>query len=127
MNKKLILLLFACILLGAVSCAGAGNVDTAVQYIDALNNRDIDAARELVCESYEDDVTMGLTTVDDPVVEPFSFSNVSCSARGSDAACRFTIAQQTESADVGGIEQNRSVIFKFEDGKVCGFDEQVAQ
>lgn len=126
MNKKLILL---ALLLGSLLLAGCGsnNTDTAIDYLEALNQRDLDTARSLVCSQYEDDVAMGLMTVDDPEVEPFSFSDVSCAARGSDVSCRFTISQLTEAADTTGVEQTRQVVFEFENGRVCGFEEEVAE
>lgn len=125
MNTKNLLLLSGVLLLLA-ACA-ANNVDTAVEYLEALNARDLDRARALVCEEQEDDVTMGLTTVDDPQVEPFTFSNVSCAARGADVSCRFTIEQFTQSEQTTGVTQTRQVVFRFQDGKVCGFEEEVAE
>lgn len=124
--KKFAPLLIGLTLAMLIGCSG-GSPAVAVQYLEALNERDLETARELVCEARQDDVTMGLTTVDDPTVEPFSFSNISCTARGGDVACRFVIEQETEAADNTGTEQMRDVIFRFEDGKICGFEEQVAQ
>lgn len=69
-------------LFGLVSCA-AEDPGTAVAYLDALNTRDLETARDLVCEARQDDVTMGLVTVDDVQVEPFEFTNVSCSSQGA--------------------------------------------
>lgn len=123
--KKLILLL---LLLGGLLLSGCGsnNTDTAIEYLDALNQRDVETARSLVCSQYEDDVTMGLTSVDDPEAEAFAFSEISCAARGSDVSCRFAISQLTEGADTTGVEQTRQVVFDFENGRVCGFEEEVA-
>ena len=133
MRSKICLLwlLMGLAVLGVVSCA-AGDPGTAVAYLDALNSRDLETARDLVCEARQDDVTMGLVTVDDVQVEPFEFTNVSCSAQGGDVLCRFTIRQATEHdavSGVSGIDQSlaREVVFNFEDGRICGFEEQVAQ
>lgn len=129
--KKIILflLMMSLLLLGVASCA-EGDPATAVAYLDALNERDLEAARELVCEARRDDATMGLMTVDDPQVEPFEFTNVSCSMQGGDVQCRFNIEQKTEDNDVTGalgpdVTQTREVVFEFEDGRICGFEEQV--
>lgn len=124
-------LLVSLALFGLASCA-AGDPGTAVAYLDALNSRDLETARDLVCEARQDDVTMGLVSVDDMQVEPFEFTNVSCSAQGGDVLCRFTIRQATEHdavSGVSGIDQSlaREVVFNFEDGRICGFEEQVAQ
>lgn len=133
MRSKICLLwlLMGLAVLGVVSCA-AGDPGTAVAYLDALNTRDLETARNLVCEERQDDVTMGLVSVDDVQVEPFEFTNVSCSAQGGDVLCRFTIRQATEHdavSGVSGIDQSlaREVVFNFEDGRICGFEEQVAQ
>lgn len=124
-SKLCITMLFAALFL-LVGC-GTNNADTAVRYLEALNQRDIEAARGLVCEVREDDVTMGLMSAGDLQQPSFSFSNVSCTARADDVLCRFTIEQFTEGAELTGIQRARQVVFDFEDGKVCGFEEQVAQ
>lgn len=130
--KIFLLLLFMSVtLFGLASCAN-GDPGTAVAYLDALNTRDLETARSLVCEDRQDDVTMGLVSVDDVQVEPFEFTNVSCSAQGGNVLCRFTIRQATEHdavSGVSGIDQTfaREVVFNFEDGRICGFEEQVIQ
>ncbi len=131
MKHFLFWLFMSLCLFGLASCA-AEDPGTAVAYLDALNTRDLETARDLVCEARQDDVTMGLVTVDDVQVEPFEFTNVSCSAQGGDVMCRFNIRQATEHdavSGVSGIDQTfaREVIFNFEDGRICGFEEQVSQ
>ncbi|MCC6605813.1 MAG: hypothetical protein IT327_21575 [Anaerolineae bacterium] len=51
-------LLVSLALFGLASCT-AGDPGTAVAYLDALNTRDLETARDLVCEARQDDVTMG--------------------------------------------------------------------
>lgn len=98
-----------------------------MRYLEALNERNLSAVQGLVCQAYVDDVTMGLTAIDDPDEETFDFSNVSCAPQGDDVMCRFVVEQLTQSVDVTGVERMREVIFNFEDGKVCGFKEQVVE
>lgn len=130
--KIFLLLLFMSVALFGLSSCANGDPGTAVAYLDALNTRDLETARSLVCEDRQDDVTMGLVSVDDVQVEPFEFTNVSCSAQGGNVLCRFTIRQATEHdavSGVSGIDQTfaREVVFNFENGRICGFEEQVIQ
>lgn len=120
--KRFILLIMSALFL--VGC-GAADPDLAINYLSALNQRDLETASALVCEARQDDVTMGLTTVDDPNVEPFMFTNVSCSARGTDLMCRFTVEQETESQETIIVQQTRQVVFEVENGRICGFEEEV--
>ncbi|MFO7683236.1 MAG: hypothetical protein R6X34_24645 [Chloroflexota bacterium] len=126
---KKIILFWGVGLMGWLLLAGCNSNDpgTAVQYINALNERDLETARSLVCPERQDDVAMGLISVADPVIEPFTFQNVSCSSRAGDVLCRFSIEQRTEEHIFTNEQFTREVVFKFEDGKVCGFEEQVAQ
>lgn len=124
--KKVVVWLFLSLGLLLVGCS-SDSPETAVQYLEALNQRDLETARSLVCEARQDDVTMGLTTVDDPEAEQFEFNNVSCSSRGGDVMCRYYIKQFTEAAEATGVQVERQIVFEFEDGKICGFEEQVAQ
>jgi len=126
MMKKLVIGLLLGVSVLLAGCTG-DNAATAVQYLDALNQRDLETAQSLVCDARQDDVAMGLTTVDDPTVEPFAFKNVSCTSQGSGVLCRFVVDQRAEDQAFTDVENSREVVFHFEDGKVCGFDEEVAQ
>lgn len=125
MKKVMFLLLIGLTTFVLVSCSG-NHAETAVQYLNAINNRDLETAQSLVCESRKDDVTMGLMSVTEQEEDSFSFINISCSDRGDDALCRFTIKQETQSTEVTGVERPHEVIFNFDGDKVCGFEEQVA-
>ncbi len=125
--KKIIMLLIVTVSVLLTGCASGDQVNTAVEYLEALNTRDLETAQALVCDTRQDDVAMGLTTVDDASEEEFEFSNVSCAAQGDDVMCRFVIEQYPQGAEDTGVQSNRQVVFNFEDGRICGFEEQVAQ
>lgn len=127
MKKIILSTLLSSFLFLLLTACGNNNSGTAVQYLNALNERDLEAARALVCEERQDDVTMGLTTVDDPAQEQFEFSNIACAPEGSNVSCRFVVEQVTGNAEPTGVQQPRQVVFEVEDGKICGFEEQVAQ
>lgn len=124
--KKLIVL--ALMLLGTtwglLGCGGATNVTTAVDYIDALEDGDLESAAVLVCPERSDDILDSLMEVSEENRENFDFRNVSCAAQGSDVACRYNIVQDTTVDN--SQEFVRNVIFEFEDGLICGFEEEVA-
>ena len=126
MRKISVWLILLCTCLLLLSC-NKNDPETAVQYLEALNQRDLKRAEALVCKARQDDVAMGLTTVDDPDAQSFDFSNISCASRGSGVMCRFVIKQYTADAQLTGMEQERQVVFEFKNGKICGFEEQVAQ
>jgi len=109
------------------SCGGNEDAGTAVTYLEAMNEGDVATATELVCPARADDVTMGLISVNDASEPEFSFNNISCSETGSGVECRFVVEAVTMGDEGEFFQQNRSVIFEFEDGKICGFEEQVAQ
>lgn len=119
---NLLLLVIVAIMLGGCS---ENRVNIAVEYLDAINSRDLATAQALVCPARQDDVSMGLMSVDEADAASFAFVNVSCSARGGDVLCRYTIQQETQSAEVTGVQNPREVIFNFEGDKICGFEEQV--
>jgi hypothetical protein len=124
MIKKFVFLLLISLSLLLVGCNG-DNSETAVQYLQALNDRDLETAQTLVCDARQDDVTMGLVTVDDSETEGFNFESISCQPSGSDVLCRYTIDQHTENVEQTGVESNHEVVFDFEGDKVCGFDEEI--
>ena len=100
------------------------NADTAILYIEALNRGDVEDASNFVCEEREDEITEGLMSVGDENPNVI-FDNLSCEARGEDARCSYTIRQDTANVQDTGRELLREVIFNFEDGKICGFEEPV--
>lgn len=124
--KNFFFLLWIILSILIVGCEG-NQANTAVQYLEALNDRDLETARNLVCEARQDDVTMGLVSVDEQEEESFSFINISCSPRGDDVLCRYTVEQTTQSAEITGVQRPREIVFDFEGDKVCGFEEQVGQ
>lgn len=126
-RTKILWLTLSAVLFLLLAGCNANNADTAVRYLEALNQRDLQTAENLVCPARQDDVAMGLTTVSDPQGEQFNFENISCQPQGDGVACRFSIQQTTQDAPLTGTENARQVVFNFEDGKVCGFEEQVAQ
>lgn len=126
MRKTFLVLLLIGLLGGVLSACGAADagedVNTAVQYIEALNQRDIEAAHALVCEERADEITDALMGVDEEEAD-YSFENVTCQAQEDDVACRYTISQPTDEEE----EQfDRNVIFEFEDGAICGFEQGAA-
>ncbi len=122
--KKLILLIIFILLTGLAACSSGDNVATAVQYIEALEEGDIDTATSLACPERADDVMSGLVDVTAAERGDYTFERVSCAARGSGVACSFTITQQLD--DETPSQFDRSVIFEFEGGQICGFEEEVA-
>jgi len=132
LNQRLkrLLILLGCLLLGTAvlsACGGEAHEDIAVQYLDALNQADLDAAAAYVCPERADDIVTALMDVSDPEQANVSFMNVSCRPEGEDVSCRFTITQETEAAETTGQQFDRQVVFQFEDNRICGFEEQVAQ
>jgi hypothetical protein len=126
MRKFFLVLLLIGLMSGVLIACGdtdAGeDVNTAVQYIEALNQRDIETANTLVCEERADEITDALMGVDDEEAE-YSFENVACQAQEDDVSCRYTIIQPTDEEE----EQfDRNVIFEFEDGVICGFEQGAA-
>ncbi|MAU00178.1 MAG: hypothetical protein CL608_23810 [Anaerolineaceae bacterium] len=122
--KKLILLITFVLLTGVAACSSGDNVATAVQYINALEEGDIDSATSLACPERSDEIMSGLVDVTAAERGDYSFETVSCAARGSGVACSFTIVQQL--GDETPSEFDRSVIFEFDGGQICGFEEEVA-
>jgi hypothetical protein len=119
----LIMLIFA-----LVSC-GEDNVSTAVSYLGALNEGDLDRAAALACAARADEIVDSLMSVEPEEQATVEFQRVSCSQRTSDeVACQFTIMQ--EGTDINNedtfFEQERNVVFDIEDGRICGFHEEVA-
>lgn len=115
------LLLFTILLVG---CTG-DNVATAVEYIEALNQRNLEEVNDYVCAEQADEITESLMSVTGSE-DAFSFVNVSCAARGGDVLCRYSISQESLEDEDVNITQDREVTFEFEDGQICGFEQQVA-
>ncbi len=125
--KRIWMILFALTLVLLLAGCDDDDVGTAVNFLDALNQRDVTAAASYVCPERRDDIVGGLLTVIDPGAETFNFENVTCEGRGGDVLCRYTIDQVTGGADLTSETFSRQVTFEFEDGLICGFSEQVAE
>ena len=122
---KKVLLVFIFSLLGLLTaCGGNDNVATAVEYINSLEAGDVDTATGLVCPDRADTITENLLARSQEERASYAFENVSCAARGEDVACRFTVIQET--TDNTPAEFDRNVVFEFDDGLICGFEEEVA-
>ena len=125
MKKKILFsVLFLLLSLVLVACGGADNVTTAVDYLGALESGDLDGAALLVCPDRREEITSALMDVSDENRENFDFRNVSCAARGDEVDCQYNIIQDTEAEETQ--EFVRNVVFEFEDGLICGFEEEVA-
>ena len=128
MKRITMLLSVMAILMFAVSSCNSDNVATAVDYLAALNEGDTDRAAELACAEQADEIASSLMTVSAEEQAAVEFQRVSCSQRSVDeVACRFTIVQEgTDLNNDTTVEQDRSVVFDIEDGRICGFTEEVA-
>ncbi|MCA9971476.1 MAG: hypothetical protein KC425_14725 [Anaerolineales bacterium] len=122
MKMRLFLLLIGLLLL--VACGGSSDVATAVDYLNALEMGDLDNAANYVCPARQDTLESAIVTLNE--ANSFSYENVSCSQRGTDVACRFTVVQDTVTDDTPQ-QFDRQVVFEMEDGLICGFEEEVAQ
>ena len=119
-------------LLLLVGCAQDDDVDNTViaqRYVENLGEGNLDDAAELVCEERADTIATAMVTEENQ--ENFSFENLSCSQRGDGVACSFTVRQNPPAEDAAGTtvreSYNRSVIFSFQNGLICGFEEEVAE
>ena len=120
--------LFIMLIFGLVACA-EDNVATAVSYLGALNEGDLDQAASLACAERADEIVDSLMSVEPEEQASVEFQRVSCSQQASDeVACQFTIVQEETDINNEGtfFEQERNVVFNIEDGRICGFHEQVA-
>lgn len=127
MWKRLLTLALLLVLaaLQAACSSGPNKVEMAVRYLDLLNDGDAQAAADLVCEERADDLAAAVMSVTESERATFTFQNVSCQPRGGDVLCRYTIEQEQE--DDTPIETSHNVIFSFENERICGFEEQVAE
>ena len=117
----LLLLLLVSLLLAG--CA-QDNSELALNYLAALDDGDTVAASQYVCEERADAIASAIVT--DMEEANFNFQNVTCSARGDDVSCRFNITQDT-AAEETAQQFLRQITFEVEDGKICGFEEEVAE
>lgn len=118
------LLLSALLAVGLLAACGGGNADveTAMAYLNALNEGDVGAALAHVCEAHADEVREGLTSTTDTERRTFSYTNIQCSASGSDEVnCTYTVVQDAGTSDnaAQGTERVETVTLRMEDGKVC--------
>ncbi len=129
MRKQPVLLTILTLFIFFLVACGGNNVTTAVDYLNAINERDFDAAAALACEERADEIIDGLLSVSPEERQSIEFERVSCSQQaGDEVLCRFTIVQvETEINNEDTVfEEDRSVVFEMEDGRVCGFHEEVA-
>lgn len=131
MSKKRTL--YAAILLSLMllltACTSQNDVSTAVNFLDAMNSDNVEEALDYVCPERADEIVSGLFDTSALETASYDVQNVSCQARGDAVQCRYTIVQETlpeEPAENRPIQSERAVQFEIVDGKVCGFEEQVA-
>lgn len=124
--KSKLLVFILLVSVGLMTAACQDNSVLALDYLAALNDGDLERAAELVCPERQDEIAEGLTSVTAEERENFNFQNVTCAQRGADVSCRYTIIQ--EGTELGQDDTpdtfERSVVFEFENGRICGFEEQ---
>jgi hypothetical protein len=126
MKKNLIVVAaMLCTIFLSACGGGAQGVDNALAFLTALNQGDVDGARQYVCEEEADDMIEGLSTVSDGERQTWDFQNLSCSAYSGDVKCSYQIMQTTD--DNRTQTDDHSVTFDMKGGKVCGFAEQVEE
>ena len=125
MSKRLFLIVLLTAVLGISTACNDNRADTATQYMEALNTGNLEEAQELACPERADDIVAALMGVTSEERARFSFINLSCSPRGDEVSCRYTITQQTE--DGTPVQSDRNVVFQFEDGQICDFEQEVAE
>lgn len=116
----IILLLAAGVLVAGCT---ENNADTAVAYLQSLSAGEAEAASDFVCTERADEIASAMITT--PENSSVQFENISCSQRGAEVACRFTVTQQSNTLDPAQ-QFDRQVVFQIEDGLICGFEEEVA-
>lgn len=128
MRLRMLFILLAMLML--VACGNSEEddeaVDNALNFLQAINAGDIERARELSCEDRHAELEQGLMSQDR---EAFNFSNISCEGDADSVTCDYTIVQDEvgpEADPAQDTQQFVSIIFDMEDGKVCGFEEEVA-
>jgi hypothetical protein len=122
-----VLLLLALPLVAAACIADEGpGVQNAVAYIEAINNDDIGAAEQYICASRKGEIMAGLREIAQQRQEQsFSYQDLSCSPRGEDVRCSYTVVQELPDGQTETF--SREVTYQMENGKVCSFEEEVAQ
>lgn len=101
-------------------------VDNALNFLQAINAGDVERARELSCEDRHADLEQGLMSQNPEV---FNYSNISCEGDTNSVTCDYTIVQDEvgpQADPAQDIQQFVTITFDMEDGKVCGFEEEVA-
>lgn len=120
----LLLLPLAAFILGGCTLA-SDNADIAVDYLTAVNDRNLTEAEDHICESRLDELKEGLLSATTAGRAQYTFENVSCGPRGDDVRCTYNIVQDIDTSQEDRF--SRDIIFEFEDGKICGFQEGVAE
>src|SRR5688572_26046857 len=93
------LLVCAVFMIGCGSANGTGAIDNAVGYLNAINDGDIDGARQYLCESRMDELVEGLEDTSDAERQDFSFQNIQCQAQGDNVTCSYSIVQDRTDED----------------------------
>lgn len=104
---------------------GQRDIETATQFMNALNQGDVDTARALSCPEEAEDLIQGLATVGADEREEWEFQNVNCQAYSGEVLCSYQIAQEVE--DATQETNDFEVVFEMEGGKVCGFAESLQE
>jgi hypothetical protein len=120
MRKRFVILALLAMLTLSGCGAKQSDVDNTTAFLNALNTGDVETARQFVCEDDMDGIIQGLSTNSANDNASWAFQNVSCSAYGGDVKCSYSVTQKM---DDGTTQQlGNSVVFDFEDGKICGFE-----
>lgn len=118
--------IFAVFALAACDDDSASGPEVAQEYLEALNEGDLETARDNSCKEQHDELEAGLTSQD---TSAFSFENISCEGDDESVTCEYTI-EQNEVGDFPDPNQDtqgfRTIIFDLEDNKICGFEESTA-
>lgn len=130
LQRRPLLVILALMLLSLVAAACVAGEEPAVgnvlAYIQAINDDDIPAAEQYICDSRKDEILAGLREISQQRQDRnFSFQDLSCGPRGEDVHCSYTVVQELPDGQTDTFA--REVTYHMENGKVCSFEEQVAR
>lgn len=127
MRKQYILMSAATVaLLVLTACAtGQQQIEDTVNFLNALNQGEVEEAREFLCEEQADEMIEGLASVSDEERQQWEFQNINCQSYSGNVLCQYQIVQELED---GTLEQlDHEVVFEIEDGQLCGFAETLGE